>query len=41
MVANKPMLAAQHDAPGGTIGVTLRHAAAAGRNDITVGHGDL
>ena len=41
MVANKPMLAAQHDAPGAPSASASATAAAAGRNDITVGHGDV
>ncbi|MES2583695.1 MAG: aconitate hydratase [Pseudomonadota bacterium] len=41
MVANKPTLAAHHDAPGAPSASASVTAAVAGRNDITVGHGDV
>ena len=41
MVANKPTLAAQHDAPGAASATASSTAAGGGRRDITVGHGDV
>jgi aconitate hydratase len=41
MVANKPTLAADHDAPGAPSASASATTAAAGRTDITVGHGDV
>ena len=41
MVANKPTLAAHHDAPGAASASVSATAAGGGRTDITVGHGDV